>query len=140
MPNGEMPAKHNCVRHQQLNFKNGTDRSLGDLIQNRREELGISLRELAKRLEISASMLSLIEREKAHPSPAMLGKIGKMFNFSSSDLRKFDTRLRLDHLKRLVEKNPDLGEALRLMLVRIREGKATPERFTKAIIAAGARR
>jgi len=140
MSNGQMPVIHNAVRNQNKTLNNAADESLGELVQKRREHLGISLRELARRLEISPSMLSLIEREKSSPSPVILGKIGKLFNLSSSDLRKFDTRLRINQLKRLVEKNPDLGDALHLMLETIREGKATPQRFAKALIAAGTRR
>jgi transcriptional regulator with XRE-family HTH domain len=56
-------------------FQGGCVVSLGSKIRARREEIGISLRELAARSELSPSFISLVERGLADPSITSLRKI-----------------------------------------------------------------
>jgi transcriptional regulator with XRE-family HTH domain len=48
---------------------------IGDRIRSRRTELGMSLRDLAEKVELTASFLSQIERDLADPSIKSLRKI-----------------------------------------------------------------
>jgi transcriptional regulator with XRE-family HTH domain len=48
---------------------------LGNRLRARRQELGLSLRELAERVGLTASFLSQIERDLASPSIESLRKI-----------------------------------------------------------------
>lgn len=49
--------------------------SLGEKIRARRQEVGISLRELASRTDLTHSFISLVERDLADPSITSLRKI-----------------------------------------------------------------
>ncbi len=47
----------------------------GDRIRRKREECGFNLTDFARRVGISPSWLSRIERDKVHPSPDVLKRI-----------------------------------------------------------------
>ncbi|MEM8984386.1 MAG: XRE family transcriptional regulator [Pseudomonadota bacterium] len=51
-----------------LNSAQSVKRSIGGLLKARRQELGLTLQELAKRAELSAAFISQAERGKATPS------------------------------------------------------------------------
>ncbi|HTX04169.1 MAG TPA: XRE family transcriptional regulator [Candidatus Acidoferrales bacterium] len=51
------------------------DRRIGQRIRGRREELGLSLEDLAARSGVSRSMISKIERVESSPTAALLGKL-----------------------------------------------------------------
>ncbi|MGA3036332.1 MAG: XRE family transcriptional regulator [Vulcanimicrobiaceae bacterium] len=51
------------------------DRRIGERIRGRREELGLSLEDLAIRAGVSRSMISKIERIESSPTAALLGKL-----------------------------------------------------------------
>jgi len=53
---------------------------LGQRIRQRRKELGLSLRELGEESGVTASFLSLIERDKASPSINSLRQIAQALN------------------------------------------------------------
>lgn len=53
---------------------------LGKRIRRRRKELGLSLRELGEASGVTASFLSLIERDKASPSISSLQQIAQALN------------------------------------------------------------
>jgi len=59
---------------------------IGVNIKRLREEQGITLRELAKRLNVSASLLSQIETGKASPSLSTLKNIADNFGTTIGDL------------------------------------------------------
>lgn len=58
--------------------------NLGKMIQNRRKQLGYTLRELAARSELSAPFLSQVEKGSASPSVLSLVKIARGLNIPSS--------------------------------------------------------
>lgn len=70
---------------------NGThSRSFGEQIRARRKELGLSLEELAQRTSLTASFLSLVERDMSNPSLESLRHIAEAlgvppFYFSQED-------------------------------------------------------
>ena len=53
---------------------------IGERIQKRRMELGLSLRDLAKQINVSSSYLSTIERGKTKPSLEKLNELSKGLN------------------------------------------------------------
>ncbi len=64
--------------------------SLGPRIRDRRRELGLSLQELAERTGLTASFLSLIERNRNEPSLESLRRIAEalqvpLFSFAQAD-------------------------------------------------------
>jgi len=53
---------------------------IGERIQRRRTELGLSLRDLAKKINVSSSYLSTIERGKTKPSLEKLNELSRGLN------------------------------------------------------------
>ena len=51
---------------------------IGPRLRAQREQLGLSLREIARRLGVSASLISQIERDKVNPSVGTLYALVRM--------------------------------------------------------------
>jgi transcriptional regulator with XRE-family HTH domain len=64
---------------------------IGDRLRTRRQELGLSLRDLAARLGVSPSLISQIERGRANPSVSTLYALVSELDISLDDLL-FDRR------------------------------------------------
>lgn len=88
-------------------------KTLGQRIRELREERDLSLRELAKKLGVSAAFLSDIELDRRHPSDNVLAKIAHLLNTSVEELRTLDTRPAVEELKRLARTDPAYGFAFR---------------------------
>jgi transcriptional regulator with XRE-family HTH domain len=65
---------------------------IGDRLRARRQEVGLSLRDLAQRLGVSASLISQIERGRANPSVSTLYAIVGELDISLDELL-FDRRV-----------------------------------------------
>jgi len=78
-----------------------------------REEQDISLRELARKLDLSAAFLSDVELGRRYPSNKVLIRIARELGVKPDELRRYDTRPPLEDLKRLAQSNPAYGVALR---------------------------
>src|SRR6266511_1836884 len=59
---------------------------IGPRLRDQRERLGISLRELARRIGVSASLISQIERDKVNPSVSTLYALVRELGLSMGDL------------------------------------------------------
>lgn len=108
--------------------------NLGQKIRELREKKDLSLRELAKNLDISAAFLSDIELGRRYPSEKVLSGIARALETSVEDLRSYDTRPPLEDIKRLASSDPLYGMAFRKMidkkispqkLMELAEGKAS---------------
>ena len=104
-------------------------KKLGDVIRELREKHDLSLRELARSIEISAPFMSDIELGRRYPSDDVLEKIAKKLKVSVEDLKQYDHRDSVAELKRIVENNPKLGFAFRTAVEEMKEGKLTPEQL-----------
>lgn len=69
---------------------------VGDELRRRRHERGLSLRELAERLRVSASLISQIERGRANPSVSTLYALANELDISLDDLVFADRRATSD--------------------------------------------
>lgn len=103
--------------------------TLGDQIRSLRQEKGISLRELARRAEISPSFLSEIENGKNFPSSETLKTIASRLKVSVASLRELDVRSQMTGLKRLIEKDPTWGRALRNLAMAGYKGAISPQQL-----------
>ena len=100
---------------------------LGQRIRELRTESGLSLRECARRLGISAAFLSDVELGRRFPSEQVLEGMARVLESPLQELQRYDTRPPLVDIKRLAESNPAYSVALR----KIIDGKVSPEALLK---------
>ncbi len=87
--------------------------TLGERIRELREQQDLSVRELAKRLKVSAPFLSDVELGRRHPSDQVLARLASSLQTTVEDLKKHDSRAPVRELKRIVANDPQMGFALR---------------------------
>jgi transcriptional regulator with XRE-family HTH domain len=104
-------------------------KTLGQKIRELREAKDLSLRELAKKLGVSAAFLSDIELGRRFPSDDVMAKIARILEVKAEDLRALDARPPVEDLKRISAANPTYGFALR----RIVEGNVPAEELMKFV-------
>ena len=102
-------------------------KSLGEMIKHLRERTDISIRELARRSNISAPFLSDIELGRRFPSDEVLARLAKLFKIPVEELKQYDTRVSIDSLKKLMDQSPAWGFALRNVADKATQGKISPE-------------
>lgn len=90
--------------------------TLGERIRELREAEDLSLRELAREVNVSAAFLSDIELGKRYPSDDVLEKIAQRLGTSVGELSAYDPRPPLDEMKRKSITSPAYGFALRKMV------------------------
>jgi transcriptional regulator with XRE-family HTH domain len=91
---------------------------LGPFMRRRRDELDISLREFAKRLDCSAAFISDIELGRRHPSEKVLAQIARVLDVKLEELQAMDERAPIDDIKRLTQNDPRYALAFRTMIDR----------------------
>lgn len=104
-------------------------KSLGEKIRELREHKDISLRELAKKLEISAAFLSDVELGRRNPSKKVLRQIALDLDVKPEELENYDTRLPVEEMRRMVQADPAFGLALRKVI----DKKISPEDLMKLV-------
>ena len=86
---------------------------LGERIRELRDEHDLSVRELAKKAQVSAPFLSDVELGRRHPSDEVLKLIATTLGTTLDELKKHDSRAPVQELKRIAANNPAMGFALR---------------------------
>ena len=85
-------------------------------MRRRRDELDLSLREFAKRLDCSAAFISDIELGRRNPSEKVLAEIARVLGAKIEDLQAMDVRAPIDEIKRLTQNDPRFALAFRTMI------------------------
>jgi transcriptional regulator with XRE-family HTH domain len=85
-------------------------------MRRRRDELDLSLREFAKRLDCSAAFISDIELGRRHPSEKVLAEIARVLDVELKKLQAMDVRPPIDDIKRLTQNDPRFALAFRTMI------------------------
>jgi transcriptional regulator with XRE-family HTH domain len=88
-------------------------KTLGEHLRELREKRDFSVRELAKKLKVSAPFLSDIELGRRHPSDEVLARLASALGTKSEELKKYDARPPMQELKRMAANDPAMGFALR---------------------------
>jgi transcriptional regulator with XRE-family HTH domain len=109
------------------------DQTLGEIIRGLREDADLSLRELAKRINITPPFLSDIELGRRYPSTKTLKNIAKILKTSFDELQKYDHRDSVIDLKRLIHNNPSIGFAFRTAVDDLKKGKLSAEEFVQRV-------
>lgn len=104
-------------------------KTLGQTIRERREEKDLSVRELAKKADISPAFLSDVELGRRHPSEDTLTKIAQILGLPVADLRTLDTRPAVEEIRRLAASDPAYGFAFRQLVDR----QLSPEELLKLV-------
>ena len=90
--------------------------ALGSYMRRRRDELDLSLREFAKRLDCSAAFISDIELGRRNPSEKVLADIARVLGVKLEDLQAMDVRAPIEEIKRLTQNDPRYALAFRTMI------------------------
>src|SRR5438445_7159329 len=89
---------------------------IGPFIRRRRDELDLSLRELAKNLDCSPAFISDIELGRRHPSDKVLVEIARVLKVKVEALRAMDVRAPIDEIKRITQNDPTFALAFRTVI------------------------
>lgn len=108
-------------------------KTLGEFIREKREAAGLSLRELARRVEITAPFLSDIELGRRAPAEKNLALIAKELGIPLAEIQQYDHRDTVSDFKAIIESNPDLALAFRTQLKQVRMGSVTPENLARRL-------
>lgn len=96
------------------------EKSLGERIRELRDKKDLSLRELGKKLNhakpISAAFLSDVELGRRFPTDELLAQMASALDTTLEDLKKYDTRVPVNELKKLASDDPVYGLALRRVI------------------------
>ena len=85
-------------------------------MRRRRDELDISLREFAKRLDCSPAFVSDIELGRRFPSEKVLAEIARLLKVKLEDLRALDVRAPIEEIKRVTHNDPTFALAFRTVI------------------------
>ena len=89
---------------------------IGPYIRRRRDELDISLREFAKKLNCSPAFISDIELGRRHPSEKVLIEIARELKVTVEELRAQDVRPPIEEIKRVTQDDPTFALAFRTVI------------------------
>ena len=89
---------------------------IGPYIRRRRDELDISLREFAKKLDCSPAFISDIELGRRHPSDKVLSEMARVLKVKVEELREMDVRAPIDEIKRITQNDPTFALAFRSVI------------------------
>jgi transcriptional regulator with XRE-family HTH domain len=101
--------------------------ALGSYMRRRRDELDLSLREFAKRLDCSAAFVSDIELGRRNPSEKVLTDIARVLSVKLEDLQAMDVRAPIEDIKRLTLSDPRYALAFRTLI----DNKVSAEELLK---------
>lgn len=107
--------------------------ALGGKLRELRKKTGISLRELARAVSISAPFLSDVELGRRYPSDEILTRIAKKLGTRPEELKYLDTRSAMGDLKRLAESSPRLGLVFQSVVEHVNAGSLSPEEIASKL-------
>lgn len=87
---------------------------LGPRIRERRLELGLSLREFARRVGVSPPFVTDLEAGRRNPSAEILSRIASALDLPTAELESLDNRL-TPEVRRWVESEPEMSRLLRTL-------------------------
>jgi transcriptional regulator with XRE-family HTH domain len=108
-------------------------KTLGETIRELRGKMDVSLRELAKKLDISAPFLSDVELGHRYPSDEVMAKLAKALHVPIEELKQHDHRGSISDLKRLIDTDPGLGFAFRTAVDDVKQGKISTEQLAQRL-------
>jgi transcriptional regulator with XRE-family HTH domain len=109
------------------------NRTLGEVIRDTRSAQGLSIRELAKRAEISSAFLSEIERGRRNPSNVVVKRLAQILEIQASILQGLNPVAALWEFKEIIEKDRELAIAFTSMVRALKAGTIGAKAVAKRI-------
>jgi transcriptional regulator with XRE-family HTH domain len=106
-------------------------KTLGEFIREKRNEMDISLRELARQLGITPPFLSDIELGRRYPSDPVLARFAEFFKIPVAELKQLDHRESVAQLKHYIATRPELGAVFRTMMDKVKRGEISIDDLMK---------
>jgi transcriptional regulator with XRE-family HTH domain len=123
-----------CVsRHKQRKLTPMAEQNLGELLRDLRGRADLSLRELARSVDVSAPFLSDVELGRRYPSDEVLTRLAKALKVPLEQLKQHDHREAVADMKKLIDGNPALGFAFRSAVENVKGGKITAAQLAAAL-------
>jgi transcriptional regulator with XRE-family HTH domain len=109
------------------------EKTFGEKLRELRYKADISLRELARNMDVSAPFLSDVERGHRYPSDKLLANLARYFQVSVNELKRYDNRPPIAEIRKLADEDPRVGFAFRTALDDVRTGKITTDELLNRI-------
>ncbi len=93
---------------------------------------GKSLREIAKKIDVSAAFLSDVELGRRFPAENTLVDLAKELGVTVEELKKYDFRDEAESIRKMMFADPAAGAAFRTIAEQIKGG-LTPEELLKKL-------
>lgn len=106
--------------------------TFGDKIRTLRNQLDLSLREVASKIGVSAAFLSDVELGRRFPSDDKLVLLAKELGVDSEELQRYDFRDEAESIKKMMFNDPVAGVAFRTIAGQMRGGMK-PEEILKRL-------
>lgn len=103
------------------------NQTLGEFIREVRTRQGVSLRELARRADISANFLKDIEYDRRSPSEPILLVLAKALNVPATRLRELNVLVAIRAFRKLVEGDRDLNILFVRLMNDFQDGRTKTE-------------
>ena len=101
--------------------------SFGEKVRELRDAKNLSLRELAAKIDVSASFLSDVELGKRFPKDSTLVLLAEKLGTTAEEMKKYDFRDEADSIKKMMFADPAAGMAFRSIAQSIKGGTSPEE-------------
>jgi transcriptional regulator with XRE-family HTH domain len=106
--------------------------TFGEKIRKLRDDLDLSLRQVANKIGVSAAFLSDVELGRRFPSADKLELLAKELHVSVDELKKYDFRNEADNIRKMMFADAAKGLAFRTVAEKMKKG-LTPEEILKRL-------
>jgi transcriptional regulator with XRE-family HTH domain len=103
----------------------------GTRLRQLREERNISLRDLAKKVGVSAPFLSDIELGRRFPAPDKLELIAREIGVPVDEFKALDFRSEAETIKKLMFADPEAGMVFRTLARQMQQGRSAKDIISK---------
>ena len=101
--------------------------SFGEKIRQLRDQLNLSLREVAAKIGVSAAFLSDVELGKRFPSEDTLSLLATELQTTAEELKTFDFRDEAASIRKMMFADPAAGMAFRTIAEKMKSGLTPAE-------------
>ena len=108
-------------------------RTLGDRIRELRNERDLSLRDLAKAVDVSAPFLTDVEKHRRYPKEETLQKLANALATTVEDLKAHDSRPPTKEISELADGDVEFAFAFRRIVDQVKSEGMSPDEMMRRI-------